>query len=84
MKITLYGLILLIVLIGVAVYAVLHQPSMGRLPTGERLKKVQASPNYRDGAFQNIQPTADLTNGATQWSILRDSLSNPNQRTRRG
>ena len=81
MKITLYGLILLIVLIGVAVYAVLHQPSMGRLPTGERLKKVQASPNYRDGAFQNIQPTADLTNGATQWSILRDSLSNPNQRT---
>jgi len=28
--------------------------AMGKNPWGERLKKVQLSPNYRDGAFQNL------------------------------
>jgi len=30
---------------------------MGRNPSGDRLNRVRRSPNYRDGAFQNIEPT---------------------------
>jgi L-ascorbate metabolism protein UlaG (beta-lactamase superfamily) len=35
----------------------LRLPKFGSLPTGARLGRVQASPNYRDGAFQNLVPT---------------------------
>lgn len=81
MKTILYGVVVLAVIIGLAVYWILNQTSVGRLPTGERLKRVQASPNYKDGAFHNLTPTSDLTNGATYWTMLRDQFSNPNQRT---
>ena len=35
----------------------LKLPRFGRLPQGNRLERILASPNYRDGAFQN-RPTA--------------------------
>ena len=34
-------------------YAVLHSPSFGALPSGERKERILRSPNYRDGRFQN-------------------------------
>jgi L-ascorbate metabolism protein UlaG (beta-lactamase superfamily) len=32
------------------------------MPRGERLDRVRQSPNYRDGKFQNLEPTQQLTN----------------------
>lgn len=37
-------------------YAVLHSPSFGTLPSGERKERILRSPNYRDGRFQNRYP----------------------------
>ena len=37
-------------------YAVLHSPSFGALPSGERKERILRSPNYRDGGFQNRYP----------------------------
>lgn len=37
-------------------YAVLHSPSFGALPSGERKERILRSPNYRDGRFQNRYP----------------------------
>ena len=37
-------------------YAVLHSPSFGALPSGERKERILHSPNYRDGRFQNRYP----------------------------
>jgi L-ascorbate metabolism protein UlaG (beta-lactamase superfamily) len=51
---TVLGLALLIFL-GGALY--LRLPKFGALPSGERLERVQRSPHYRDGRFQNIHPT---------------------------
>jgi L-ascorbate metabolism protein UlaG (beta-lactamase superfamily) len=34
--------------------------SFGKLPSGKRLDRIESSPNYKDGAFQNIQPTEML------------------------
>ncbi|GAB2767215.1 MBL fold metallo-hydrolase [Rhabdobacter roseus] len=49
----------------------MQQKQFGKNPTGTRLERVQQSPNYRDGAFQNQSPTPDLAEGVTYWHILR-------------
>lgn len=71
-----------VVIIALAIYLILNQAAMGAMPTGERLKRVLASPNYRDGEFQNLSPTPQITNEATYFTMLRDSLFNQNKRTR--
>jgi hypothetical protein len=49
--------------IGLSACAVLQHPVFGAGPEGSRLAAVQASPNYRDGAFQNAVPTPISTDG---------------------
>lgn len=39
----------------------LNQDNFGRTPTGERKERVKNSPNYRDGKFQNLSDTPQLT-----------------------
>lgn len=41
--------------------AYLQHPKFGAMPHGERLLAVKASPNYRDGAFRNLEETPLLT-----------------------
>lgn len=41
----------------------LRSPAFGRLPGGERLERIERSPNFRDGEFRNRQPTALMTSG---------------------
>ncbi|MDR1872107.1 MAG: MBL fold metallo-hydrolase [Deltaproteobacteria bacterium] len=49
----------------------LRQQKFGALPTGERLKKIKASPHYWDGKFQNLIPTAM---GGENESLLLSEL----------
>jgi L-ascorbate metabolism protein UlaG (beta-lactamase superfamily) len=46
----------------------------GKLPSGARLQKIKASPNFRDGQFQNIHHTPNLTEGATYTKIMKAFL----------
>ncbi|GFM88502.1 MBL fold metallo-hydrolase [Pseudomonas cichorii] len=57
-----------------AAFFYMRQPVFGQLPQGERLARIQASPNYVNGAFQNQEDTPFLTNGATQLSIRIDNF----------
>jgi len=49
----------------------------GKLPSGERLKRIQASPNYKNGAFQNLSETPALAEDATFFKTMRDFFSKP-------
>ncbi len=71
---------IIIVLTGY-VYFFMQQPKFGKAPSGERLQKILASSNYREGKFQNQSPTPDLTEGATFFSILKDFIFNKNKRS---
>lgn len=53
----------IIVIIIITVIAFINQPSFGRIPQGERLERIQKSPNYLDGKFRNINPTQQITSG---------------------
>ena len=58
MKKMLLAIICIIVAIPIGVYAFVHSKWFGALPQGERLERVLRSPNYRNGSFQNEEPTS--------------------------
>jgi hypothetical protein len=58
------------------VYLFMKQPKFGKIPTGERLKRIANSPNYKNGTFQNLNHTPDLTEGANFFSVMKEFLFN--------
>jgi L-ascorbate metabolism protein UlaG (beta-lactamase superfamily) len=49
----------------------------GKLPSGERLKRIQASPNYKNGSFQNISITPAMAEDASFFKTMREMLHRP-------
>ena len=60
----------------------LDQPKFGKLPTGERLQRIKASPNFKNGAFQNQSPTPSFTEGATYLSVLKKFIFEKKERAK--
>ena len=75
-------LALLGVCFGAAACAILNQEKFGRYPQGDRLARVEASPNYRDGEFRNTVSTPMLAEGQSSVRILAGSLFSSPQRLR--
>lgn len=57
-----------------AVFLFISQPSFGRAPRGERLKRVQASAHYHNGHFENEIPTVTMTSDKGTLRALWDFL----------
>src|SRR5215204_5024226 len=66
-----YTLVLTIIILVLIVMVFLEQPKFGKKSSGIRLAKISASPNFKNGAFQNQSPTPQLTEGATIFSVLK-------------
>jgi L-ascorbate metabolism protein UlaG (beta-lactamase superfamily) len=65
----------IVLLIGAgAIYIFINGKPFGAKPAGERLKRIRQSPHFRDGQFQNLHHTPQLTEGANIFSILREFL----------
>ena len=67
--------IFLIILAVVAVVAitailVLRHPAFGRKMSDSRKARIEASPNYRDGMFQNEEPTPQFTTDKSPMAML--------------
>ena len=60
MKAVILILSVCVVLIAV-IFAVMHHPAFGRRMSEERRTRIEASPNWRDGMFQNRIPTPQFT-----------------------
>lgn len=71
-----------VVLLTVALLWALSHPMFGRLPRGERLRRVQASPNYSDGTFVNKTPKPFMAEGATPLRLGWDFLFKKKERSR--
>ena len=75
----------ILVLLVVTAIAVLQHPAFGRRMSAERKARIVASPNYRDGMFQNQLPTPQFTGNhntlKAMWTMLtrRDSNRVPIQ-----
>jgi L-ascorbate metabolism protein UlaG (beta-lactamase superfamily) len=49
----------------------------GKLPSGERLKRIRSSANYKNGSFQNLSKTNAMAEDASFFKTLRDFLNKP-------
>ncbi len=49
---------------------------LGKAPSGKRLERIEKSPNYKSGAFQNIEPTEALLKDASMLKMLKEFFFN--------
>lgn len=63
-----------------AVFIFIHQPQLGKLPSGERLKKIKSSPHFKDGKFQNLSHTPDLTEGVSYYTVIKEFIFQKSKR----
>lgn len=52
----------------------LSQAKFGARPAGQRLERVQRSPHYQNGRFQNLIPTTTQTDGVGFWEMWTEFL----------
>lgn len=62
--------ILLLLVIVTIVY--IQHPKFGKAPTGKRLELIKKSPNFKDGKFQNIHFTPNVTEGYSMAGVAYD------------
>lgn len=69
-----YILLVVVALLLVGIFAFLQHPLFGKVPSGERLDRVLASPNYRDGEFKNLSETPQLAEGVSYYEVIKEML----------
>ncbi len=72
MRYFLYIIIAIVLLCVIITLLYMRLPKFGKAPSGQRLERIQKSPNYRDGKFQNLSFTPDLTEGYSMLGIMID------------
>lgn len=73
----LFTLILILILATIFVFQL---PGFGRRPFGKRLERIKASPNYKNGSFQNERYTPSLAEDAGMFKVLKEFLFNTTER----
>jgi L-ascorbate metabolism protein UlaG (beta-lactamase superfamily) len=68
-------LFLTVATLAIIIYLFMLQPSFGKLPTGERQKRIASSPNYKNGSFQNLEETKLLADNASYFTMVTKFFS---------
>jgi len=76
-----FFLVILAIVI-IAIYTFFQQPQFGKTVSGHDLKKIEQSPNYKNGQFQNNNPTPQLTDGASMVEVIRDFFFRKSKRSK--
>jgi len=69
--------VLVIVVLTATVFLFMQTKVFGKNPTGKRLERIEKSPNYKDGAFQNLSSTPTLLEGASYLKLIKAMLTRP-------
>lgn len=73
---------LIIVTLVVITFIILNLPQFGKSATGERLRRIEASPNYKDGAFRNLSETPSFTSNDNAFTTFYKMLFSKPERLR--
>lgn len=60
----------ILIIVFLFVFFYMKQDKFGKQPSGERLEIIKKSPNYKDGAFQNLSNTPALVEGNSMFGVL--------------
>lgn len=69
-------LVIVVIITSIGFY-VLQLPQFGQNPSGERLAKIEKSPNYKDGIFQNLSPTPMMAEEGTFFNMIKAYWNSP-------
>ena len=72
--------LVVVVCLALGACAVFNQPRFGQLPQGDRLARIQASSNYKDGKFQNLIPTPKFSKDVGWVSLIWSGFFEKNVR----
>ncbi len=64
-------IIIILVALIVYIYLFLQRPQFGKAPSGKRLERIESSPNYKNGQFQNLSHTPALAEGESYFKVMR-------------
>lgn len=65
-------------LIKLRIHKIMHMLKVfGKHPRGERLKRIERSSNYKNGSFQNIEPTEVMAKDFSFIKMLKDYFNKP-------
>ena len=67
-------IIFLLLLFTVVVFAFMQKSLFGKTPAGEKFERIKKSPNYKNGSFNNLSNTPQLTEGASFYSVMKEFL----------
>lgn len=73
-------ILLILALLAIAVGVFMSRPEFGRLPEGERKAKIEKSLNFRDGKFQNLNPTLQMTGDKSTFGAMIDFIFKKSER----
>jgi L-ascorbate metabolism protein UlaG (beta-lactamase superfamily) len=72
--------LVLLLIITIGVYLFLQQPQFGARLSSEELKRIQSSLNYKNGQFQNLSNTPQLTGDAGILKMMKEFFFNKDKR----
>lgn len=72
-------LLFFIILLTFSILLYFQLPKLGRLPRGERLRKILKSPHYKNGAFQNLVHTRVMPKNINYFSVFKELIFSKNK-----
>jgi L-ascorbate metabolism protein UlaG (beta-lactamase superfamily) len=77
-------MIILFILVALilVVFLFMQQAMFGKMPRGERLEKIKNSSNFKNGKFQNLSHTPDLTEGVSYYAVLKEFIFSKSKRSK--
>lgn len=67
----------IVAILAIAVWGFMQTAVFGKDSIGERLARIQKSPNYKDGVFQNLNFTSVMSEDGSYWKLLQDYFNKP-------
>ncbi|SFQ45819.1 MBL fold metallo-hydrolase [Parafilimonas terrae] len=71
------ALVLIFILVTIFVFRL---PRFGKRPYGKRLERIKASPNYKNGSFQNESYTPGITENTSMFKVLKEFFFDKKER----
>jgi L-ascorbate metabolism protein UlaG (beta-lactamase superfamily) len=75
-------IVLVILCFVLMVYLYMQRSQFGSTASGQALEKIKASPNFKNGQFQNLSHTPSLTEGASYAGIMREFFFGKSKRSK--
>lgn len=77
LKEMLLSIFLLLLVLAAGVWLFMQTAPFGASATDNRLARIKQSKNYRDGAFQNVDPTDVMRRDASYLALMMDNFRKP-------